>query len=230
MRIWSLIFSLLLSLSILATDLPNSINITYDLSFEKKPLGFIDVKYRKDKSRYKIIASSNFLGAMNLLGNYQLISSGHIKGNHYFPDSIVRKNLKKDKQTITTIDYKKELIQIQSEKKSKEYQLKKSTQDVLSYFFEFNGLEKLEENHSFFILDSHDYKKYTYRKIKEENLKINDRFIECIKYQGRVNDEELTHDIWLSKKNHIPVRIITPTPIGLVVDQLISKGNIFNLL
>lgn len=230
MRIWSLIFSLLLSQSILAKDLPNSINITYDLSFEKKPLGSIDVKYRKDKSRYKIIASSNFLGAMNLLGNYQLISSGHIKGNHYFPDSIVRKNLKKDKQTITTIDYKKELIQIQSEKKSKEYQLKKGTQDVLSYFFEFNGLEKLEENHSFFILDSHDYKKYTYRKIKEENLKINDRFIECIKYQGRVNDEELTHDIWLSKKNHIPVRIITPTPIGLVVDQLISKGNIFNLL
>lgn len=230
MRIWSLIFSLLLSHSILAKDLPNSINITYDLSFEKKPLGSIDVKYRKDKSRYKIIASSNFLGAMNLLGNYQLISSGHIKGNHYFPDSIVRKNLKKDKQTITTIDYKKELIQIQSEKKSKEYQLKKGTQDVLSYFFEFNGLEKLEENHSFFILDSHDYKKYTYRKIKEENLKINDRFIECIKYQGRVNDEELTHDIWLSKKNHIPVRIITPTPIGLVVDQVISKGNIFNLL
>jgi hypothetical protein len=230
MRIWSLIFSLLLSHSILAKDLPNSINITYDLSFEKKPLGSIDVKYRKDKSRYKIIASSNFLGAMNLLGNYQLISSGHIKGNHYFPDSIVRKNLKKDKQTITTIDYKKELIQIQSEKKSKEYQLKKGTQDVLSYFFEFNGLEKLEENHSFFILDSHDYKKYTYRKIKEENLKINDRFIECIKYQGRVNDEKLTHDIWLSKKNHIPVRIITPMPIGLVVDQVISKGNIFNLL
>ena len=230
MRIWSLIFSLLLSHSILAKALPNSINITYDLSFEKKPLGSIDVKYRKEKSRYKIIASSNFLGAMNLLGNYQLISSGHIKGNHYFPDSIVRKNLKKDKQTITTIDYKKELIQIQSEKKSKEYQLKKGTQDVLSYFFEFNGLEKLEENHSFFILDSHDYKKYTYRKIKEENLKINDRFIECIKYQGRVNDEELTHDIWLSKKNHIPVRIITPTPIGLVVDQVISKGNIFNLL
>jgi hypothetical protein len=230
MRIWSLIFSLLLSHSILAKDLPNSINITYDLSFEKKPLGSIDVKYRKEKSRYKIIASSNFLGAMNLLGNYQLISSGHIKGNHYFPDSIVRKNLKKDKQTITTIDYKTELIQVQSEKKSKEYQLKKETQDVLSYFFEFNGFEKLKENHSFFILDSHEYKKYTYRKIKEENLKINDRFIECIKYQGRVNDEKLTHDIWLSKKNHIPVRIITPTPIGLVVDQIISKGNIFNLL
>lgn len=230
MRIWSLIFSLLLSYSILAKDLPNSINITYNLSFEKKPLGSIDVKYRKDKSRYKIIASSSFLGAMNLLGNYQLISSGHIKGNHYFPDSIVRKNLKKDKQTITTIDYIKELIKIQSEKKTKEYQLKKGTQDVLSYFFEFNGFEKLEENHSFFILDSHEYKKYTYRKIKEENLKINDRFIECIKYLGRVNDEELTHDIWLSKKNHIPVRIITPTPIGMVVDQVISKGNIFNLL
>lgn len=230
MRIWSLIFSLLISHSILAKDLPNSINITYDLSFEKKSLGSIDVKYRKDKSRYKIIASSNFHGAMNLLGNYQLISSGHIKGNHYFPDSIVRKNLKKDKQTITTIDYKKELIQIQSEKKSKEYQLKKGTQDVLSYFFEFSGFEKLEQNHSFFILDSHEYKKYTYRKIKEENLKINDRFIECIKYQGRVNNEELTHDIWLSKKNYIPVRIITPTPIGLVVDQVISKGNIFNLL
>ena len=230
MRVWSLIFSLLLSQSVLAKDLPNSINITYDLSFEKKPLGSIDVKYRKDKSRYKIIASSNFLGAMNLLGNYQLISSGHIKGNHYFPDSIVRKNLKKDKQTTTKIDYKKELIQIQSKKKSKQYQLKKGTQDVLSYFFEFNGYEKLEENYSFFILDSHNYKKYTYQKIREESLKINDRFIECIKYQGRVNDEELTHDIWLSKKNHIPVRIITPTPIGLVVDQIISKGNIFNLL
>jgi len=100
MRIWSLIFSLLLSHSILAKNLPDSIDITYDLSFEKKPLGSIDVKYRKDKSRYKIIASSNFLGAMNLLGNYQLISSGHIKGKHYFPDTIMRKNLKKNRQKI----------------------------------------------------------------------------------------------------------------------------------
>ena len=116
MRIWSLIFSLLLSHSILAKNLPDSIDITYDLSFEKKPLGSIDVKYRKDKSRYKIIASSNFLGAMNLLGNYQLISSGHIKGKHYFPDTIMRKNLKKNRQTITTIDYNTEVINIKSDK------------------------------------------------------------------------------------------------------------------
>ena len=104
MRIWSLIFSLLLSHSILAKNLPDSIDITYDLSFEKKPLGSIDVKYRKDKSRYKIIASSNFLGAMNLLGNYQLIISGQIKGTHYFPDTIMRKNLKKNRKTKTPID------------------------------------------------------------------------------------------------------------------------------
>ena len=72
---------------------------------------------------------------MNLLGNYQLISSGHIKGNHYFPDSIVRKNLKKDKQTITTIDYKTELIQIQSEKKIKGASIKKRHPRRIELFF-----------------------------------------------------------------------------------------------
>jgi len=51
-----------------------------------------------------------------------------------------------------------------------------------------------------------------------------------IKYEGRVNDETLTHTLWISQKNHIPVRLITPTPIGLIIDQVLSKGNILNLI
>jgi hypothetical protein len=45
-----------------------------------------------------------------------------------------------------------------------------------------------------------------------------------------VNDEVLTHTLWISKKNHIPVRLITPSPIGLIIDQVLSEGNILNLI
>ena len=55
-----------------------------------------------------------------------------------------------------------------------------------------------------------------------EKIMINDRLIDVIKYEGRVNDEVLTHTLWISKKNHIPVRLITPSPIGLIIDQVLS--------
>jgi len=63
-----------------------------------------------------------------------------------------------------------------------------------------------------------------------EKIMINDRLVNVIKYEGRVNDETLTHTLWISQKNHIPVRLITPTPIGLIIDQVLSKGNILNLI
>jgi len=143
---------------------------------------------------------------------------------------ICKKNLKKNKIISSQIDYKNNLIKIKSKNKVKEYKLENNTQDILSYFFELNALKNLPKQIDFNILDSHDYKKYRYVMQGHEKIMINDRLIEVVKYEGRVNDEALTHTLWVSQKNHIPIRLITPTPIGLIIDQVLTKGNILNLI
>lgn len=224
------IFNILLSFSFFANALPPDINLIYDLSFEKQPLGFIEINYKRTKDNYLILASSQFQGPLLLMGNYQIISRGRINKNHFIPESIERKNLKKNKIISTQIDYKNNSIQIKSKNKIKEYKLQNNTQDILSYFFELNAVKNLPKQIDFNILDSHDYKKYSYVMRGNEKIMINDRLIDVIKYEGRVNDEVLTHTLWISKKNHIPVRLITPSPIGLIIDQVLSEGNILNLI
>ena len=224
------IFNILLSFSFIANALPPDINLIYDLSFEKQPLGFIEINYKRTKDNYLILASSQFQGPLLLMGNYQIISRGRINKNHFIPESVERKNLKKNKIISTQIDYKNNLIQIKSKNKIKEYKLQNNTQDILSYFFELNAVNNFPKQIDFNILDSHDYKKYRYVMQGHEKIMINDRVIEVVKYEGRVNDEVLTHTLWVSQKNHIPIRLITPTPIGLIIDQVLTKGNILNLI
>ena len=230
MKIKLFIFNILFSSSLFANVLPPDINLIYELNFEQQPLGLIEINYKKTKDNYLISATSDFKGALLLMGNYQIISRGRIDKNHFIPESIERKNLKKNKIISTHIDYKNNLIQIKSKNKVKEYKLENNTQDILSYFFELNALKNLPKQIDFNILDSHDYKKYRYVMQGHEKIMINDRLIEVVKYEGRVNDEALTHTLWVSQKNHIPIRLITPTPIGLIIDQVLTKGNILNLI
>ena len=230
MKIKLFIFNILFSSSLFANVLPPDINLIYELNFEQQPLGLIEINYKKTKDNYLISATSDFKGALLLMGNYQIISRGRIDKNHFIPESIERKNLKKNKIISSQIDYKNNLIKIKSKNKVKEYKLENNTQDILSYFFELNALKNLPKQIDFNILDSHDYKKYRYVMQGHEKIMINDRLIEVVKYEGRVNDEVLTHTLWVSQKNHIPIRLITPTPIGLIIDQVLTKGNILNLI
>ena len=230
MKIKLFIFNLLISFSFFANALPRDINLIYDLKFEQQPLGLIEINYKRTKDNYLISASSDFKGPLLLMGNYQIISRGRINKNHFIPESVERKNLKKNKIISSQIDYKNNLIQIKSKNKVKEYKLENNTQDILSYFFELNALKNLPKQIDFNILDSHDYKKYRYVMQGHEKIMINDRLIEVVRYEGRVNDEALTHTLWVSQKNHIPIRLITPTPIGLIIDQVLTKGNILNLI
>ena len=230
MKIKLFIFNILFSSSLFANVLPPDINLIYELNFEQQPLGLIEINYKKTKDNYLISATSDFKGALLLIGNYQIISRGRVDKNHFIPESIERKNLKKNKIISSQIDYKNNLIQIKSKNKVKEYKLENNTQDILSYFFELNALKNLPKQIDFNILDSHDYKKYRYVMQGHEKIMINDRLIEVVKYEGRVNDEVLTHTLWVSQKNHIPIRLITPTPIGLIIDQVLTKGNILNLI
>ncbi|MEY3028311.1 MAG: hypothetical protein RIQ77_394 [Pseudomonadota bacterium] len=209
MKIKLFIFNLLISFSFFANALPRDINLIYDLKFEQQPLGLIEINYKRTKDNYLISASSDFKGPLLLMGNYQII---------------------KNKIISSQIDYKNNLIKIKSKNKVKEYKLENNTQDILSYFFELNALKNLPKQIDFNILDSHDYKKYRYVMQGHEKIMINDRLIEVVKYEGRVNDEALTHTLWVSQKNHIPIRLITPTPIGLIIDQVLTKGNILNLI
>jgi hypothetical protein len=229
MKIWLFTLSFLFPLFCSSANFPSSGKLVYKLSFEDQYLGTVNVDFKSDKNSYEIAATSNFFGMMKLVGDYQIVSQGKKIMNNYLPLKITRKNLKKNKITTTSIDYKNKLIQIERKNKVKEYQLKENTQDIVSYFFELNSKKEIPKEIKFTILDSYDYNEYVYTKIQDEKLQVGKKIIDVSKYQGRINGDDNIHHIWISKKNfHIPVKIVTPTPIGIIVTQELIKGKLLD--
>lgn len=224
------IFNFLFISTLHAENFPEKIKLNYNLFFEDQPLGLIGIDYRKIDNEFLISAQSDFKGALKLIGDYQIISRGITKKNKFYPVEIQRKNIKKNKITTTKINRKKNKIFITSKKRNKEYDLKENTQDILSYFFEFNSYDEFPDIINFNILDSQDYKKYSYEFVDYENMMINNKQVKTIKYQGRVNNEEQTHMIWLSVNYRLPMRLVTPTNLGITIDQKLVNTNILNLL
>lgn len=203
-------------------ELPNKIYLQYQLKYEDQNLGLIQANYQSKNKTYELNALSDFQGAMKLLGNYEIKSYGQLNGNHLQPKKIERINLKKNKQVTTEIDYLNKKIVIDKRNKKKIYELQENTQDIMTYFFEINAYKKLPEKFMFNILDSDNYNQYEYQFIKNEEVKILDEIINTKVYVGSINQAEEKHYLWISDSNYrIPVKIITQTPIGILVDQVL---------
>lgn len=203
-------------------ELPNKIYLQYQLKYEDQNLGLIQANYQSKNKTYELNALSDFQGAMKLLGNYEIKSYGQLNGNHLLPKKIERINLKKNKQVTTEIDYLNKKIVIDKRNKKKIYELQENTQDIMTYFFEINAYKKLPEKFMFNILDSDNYNQYEYQFIKNEEVKILDEIINTKVYVGSINQAEEKHYLWISDSNYrIPVKIITQTPIGILVDQVL---------
>lgn len=203
-------------------ELPNKIYLQYQLKYEDQNLGLIQANYQSKNKTYELNAVSDFQGAMKLLGNYEIKSYGQLNGNHLQPKKIERINLKKNKQVTTEIDYLNKKIVIDKRNKKKIYELQENTQDIMTYFFEINAYKKLPEKFMFNILDSDNYNQYEYQFIKNEEVKILDEIINTKVYVGSINQAEEKHYLWISDSNYrIPVKIITQTPIGILVDQVL---------
>lgn len=203
-------------------ELPNKIYLQYQLKYEDQNLGLIQANYQSKNKTYELNAVSDFQGAMKLLGNYEIKSYGQLNGNHLQPKKIERINLKKNKQVTTEIDYLNKKIVIDKKNKKKIYELQENTQDIMTYFFEINAYKKLPEKFMFNILDSDNYNQYEYQFIKNEEVKILDEIINTKVYVGSINQAEEKHYLWISDSNYrIPVKIITQTPIGILVDQVL---------
>lgn len=203
-------------------ELPNKIYLQYQLKYEDQNLGLIQANYQSKNKTYELNAVSDFQGAMKLLGNYEIKSYGQLNGNHLQPKKIERINLKKNKQVTTEIDYLNKKIIIDKKNKKKIYELQENTQDIMTYFFEINAYKKLPEKFMFNILDSDNYNQYEYQFIKNEEVKILDEIINTKVYVGSINQAEEKHYLWISDSSYrIPVKIITQTPIGILVDQVL---------
>lgn len=203
-------------------ELPNKIYLQYQLKYEDQNLGLIQANYQSKNKTYELNALSDFQGAMKLLGNYEIKSYGQLNGNHLLPKKIERINLKKNKQVTTEIDYLNKKIVIDKRNKKKIYELQENTQDIMTYFFEINAYKKLPEKFMFNILDSDNYNQYEYQFIKNEEVKILDEIINTKVYVGSINQAEEKHYLWISDSSYrIPVKIITQTPIGILVDQVL---------
>lgn len=203
-------------------ELPNKIYLQYQLKYEDQNLGLIQANYQSKNKTYELNAVSDFQGAMKLLGNYEIKSYGQLNGNHLQPKKIERINLKKNKQVTTEIDYLNKKIVIDKRNKKKIYELQENTQDIMTYFFEINAYKKLPEKFMFNILDSDNYNQYEYQFIKNEEVKILDEIINTKVYVGSINQAEEKHYLWISDSSYrIPVKIITQTPIGILVDQVL---------
>lgn len=226
MKIKLFIFSILFILSLNINALASNTFLIYDLGFKTSNLGQITINFKKANHQYSISAISKFLGPLKIIGEHKVLANGIIKNDTLQTRAIQRLNLKKNEVSSTTqINYEKQLIVIDKKNKNKKYLLRENTQDILTHLFEFNteldSTKKIELN----IADTIGYKKFTYVKTGEENIKVNNQMIKTIKYDGSVKEKKSTHTLWVAKKNHIPIKLVVKTRIGVIQINL-SDTNI----
>ena len=226
MKIKLFIFSILFILSLNINALASNTFLIYDLGFKTSNLGQITINFKKANHQYSISAISKFLGPLKIIGEHKVLANGIIKNDTLQTRAIQRLNLKKNEASSTTqINYEKQLIVIDKKNKNKKYLLRENTQDILTHLFAFNteldSTKKIELN----IADTIGYKKFTYVKTGEENIKVNNQLINTIKYDGSIKEKKSTHTLWVAKKNHIPIKLVVKTRIGVIQINL-SDTNI----
>lgn len=134
---WIIFFCLALNAAI-AYAVPKNIQLEYDLKRDGKLFAKVVENYSQEGNQYKIQSITKGLGVYALLGERKLLSSGNVTKDGLKPKHFeLHQGDKKKKSLITDFDWDKNMLNMQVKGEVKTATLKKGTQDLLSYAYQF---------------------------------------------------------------------------------------------
>ena len=220
---------LTLSLNALAKDFPEKFSMVYELNQTSSKLGKVDVAYSQSKNNYKLNVLVKGQGILSLMGDRKLISEGEIKNHRFYPLKFEHINSKRPKKNITSeFFYDKKLIKSTYKGRNIEKELLDGTLDVAVFLMQFNFINTMKTSYNFEVFQGKKTRTYSYKKIKDQSIEIDQRIIETELYEGEIiGHENSTHQVWISKNNYrVPVKLTIPTDLGFIVNQELVSTNL----
>ena len=227
--LWVVIFSLY-SFSVEAKLFPKNFHSEYQLLQKSNNLGRVFVDFNQKNNQYEIKAVTKAEGILKLLGDREVVSTGQLSIDGFSPQIFELKNKKKPKKNILAVfDSKDKKVKLTYKQETKNIGLKNKHFDVLTYLYQFNFESLSKKNYNFEVVDGKKSRIYLYNKVRREFIKTFAGSLEADVYEGEIKGKSnSTHYLWILRKPYrIPLKIEIKTDIGVDIEQILVKTNLF---
>jgi len=227
--LWAATF-LLCSFSLGAKVFPKNFHSEYQLLQKSNNLGRVIVDFNQKNNQYEIKAITKAKGILKLLGDREVVSKGQISIDGFSPKKFELKNKKKPKKNILAIfDSKNKQVKLTYKQETKNILLKEKHFDVLTYLYQFNFESLSKINYIFEVVDGKRSRTYLYNRVGSEFIKTMAGSLEADVFEGEIKGKSnSTHYLWILREPYrIPLKIEIKTDIGINIEQILVKTNLF---
>ena len=228
---WLAVFLFLFSTLAFSKELPNILELKYELSQNGESLGTVIEKFMIDEAgNYRIESTTKGIGLYALFGDRVLISEGKISFEGLKPKRFeVHQGSNASKNAIVDFDWDNQILITQYKGSETKENIENKTQDLISYLYQFNYENFDEPIIEFVAATGKKYKKYQFRVIdKKVALSLGNTNFETTSIQSIAEkDGKPETQIWLSNKLYkLPIRIRYQEKNGSTLEQNLVQTNI----
>ena len=228
---WLAVFLFLFSTLAFSKELPNILELKYELTQNGEPLGTVIEKFITDEAgNYRIESTTKGIGLYALFGDRVLISEGKISFEGLKPKRFeVHQGSNASKNAIVNFDWDNQILITQHKGSEAKENIENKTQDLISYLYQFNYENFDEPIIEFVAATGKKYKKYQFRVIdKKVALSLGNTNFETTSIQSIAEkDGKPETQIWLSNKLYkLPIRIRYQEKNGSTLEQNLVQTNI----
>jgi hypothetical protein len=228
---WLAVFLFLFSTLAFSKELPNILELKYELSQNGESLGTVIEKFMIDEAgNYRIESTTKGIGLYALFGDRVLISEGKISFEGLKPKRFeVHQGSNASKNAIVDFDWDNQILITRYKGSETKENIENKTQDLISYLYQFNYENFGEPMIEFVAATGKKYKKYQFRVVdKKVELSLGNVNFETTSIQSIAEkDGKPETQIWLNNKLYrLPIRIRYQEKNGSTLEQNLVQANI----
>jgi len=228
---WLAVFLFLFSTLAFSKELPNILELKYELSQNGESLGTVIEKFMIDEAgNYRIESTTKGIGLYALFGDRVLISEGKISFEGLKPKRFeVHQGSNASKNATVDFDWDNQILITRYKGSETKENIENKTQDLISYLYQFNYENFGEPMIEFVAATGKKYKKYQFRVVdKKVELSLGNVNFETTSIQSIAEkDGKPETQIWLNNKLYrLPIRIRYQEKNGSTLEQNLVQANI----
>jgi hypothetical protein len=228
---WLAVYLFLFSTLALSKELPNILELKYELTQNGESLGTVIEKFTIDEAgNYHIESITKGIGLYALFGDRVLISEGKISFEGLKPRHFeVHQGSNTNKNATVDFDWDNQILITRYKDRETKESIENRTQDLISYLYQLNYENFDEPMIEFVAATGKKYKKYQFRVVdKKVELSLGNINFETTSLQSiaEKNGKPETQ-IWLNNKVYrLPVRIRYQEKNGSTLEQNLVQANV----
>lgn len=230
-KMWLAFFLFIFNTLVFSKELPNILELKYELTQNGELLGTVVEKFISDETgKYHIESVTKGIGLYALFGDRVVISEGNISPEGLKPKHLeVHQGNNQSKGAIVDFDWENQILITRYKGAEIKENIENKTQDLISYLYQLNF-----ENYDASIIEfsaatGKKYKKYQFKIVdKKVILPLGDINLETIFMQSIAEkDGKPETQIWLNNKSYkLPIRIRYQEKNGSTLEQNLVQANI----